>query len=58
MIGKYKLSVVVSSSNLVDITEEVKNLPRQPYRAPITTAPLTKKQALELGLLLIKAAQS
>ena len=58
MIGKYKLSVVVSSTGQMDITEEVKNAPRRPYCASTTsvTLPLTKRQALALGLLLIKEA--
>ena len=57
-IGKQKLSVrVVSSSGeqRIYVTEYVKN-GKKPFTASLTE-PLTKKQALELGLLLIKAAQ-
>jgi hypothetical protein len=59
MIGKQKLSVKVvsySGKQSIYITEHVKNA-MLPYRASLTEA-LTKKQALALGLLLIKAAQS
>jgi hypothetical protein len=59
MIGKQKLSVEVVScrgKQNIYITEHVNNGPK-PYRAPLTE-PLMKKQALALGLLLIKAAQS
>ena len=57
VIGKQKLSVETVSSRGIFITEQVSNPPRLPYRA-ILIGDLTKKQALELGLLLIKAAQS
>lgn len=58
-IGKSKLGVLVLSDANVAITEYVKNgrAKGAGYRAAITTTPLTKKQALALGLLLIKAAQ-
>lgn len=55
-IGKQGLSVVVRSDGTASITEHVKN-GRKPYRAAVVSF-LTKKQALALGLLLIKAAQS
>lgn len=55
MIGKQKLAVVVSGQQTIDITEHVRN-GKRPYRAALVEN-LTKKQALALGLLLIKAAQ-
>lgn len=57
MIGKDKLSVVTMESDRITITEQVKNAPNKDYRASLLTNYLTKKQALALGLLLIKAAQ-
>ena len=56
MIGKQKLSVVVLNSNAINITELV-SAGNKSYR-PCVIDSLTKKQALTLGLLLIKAAQS
>lgn len=56
MIGRQKFSVEIRSNSTVVITEEVKNPPRGTYRATVL-GNLTKKQALQLGLLLIKAAQ-
>lgn len=55
-IGKQDLSVVQYTNVSIHITEHVKN-GKRPYRASIVDG-LTKKQALALGLLLIKAAQS
>lgn len=58
MIGKQKLSVRTVSQNgkqTIGVTEHVRN-GKNPYRAEVISG-LTKKQALALGLLLIKAAQ-
>jgi hypothetical protein len=60
-IGKQKLGIRVISSRdtsggaVIDITEYVQN-GKNPYRAAVVND-LTKKQALALGLLLIRAAQ-
>jgi hypothetical protein len=55
-IGKQKLSVVVLNDDAISITELV-SAGNKSYR-PCVIDSLTKKQALALGLLLIKAAQS
>jgi hypothetical protein len=57
-IGKQKLGVRIAQicgELKIDITEHVQN-GKNPYRASVVEG-LTRKQALALGLLLIKAAQ-
>jgi ribonuclease PH len=58
-IGRQKLAVRVTSQGgkqTIDVTEHVRN-GKNPYRAAVIDG-LSKKQALTLGLLLLKVAQA
>jgi hypothetical protein len=46
------------NSDGVQLVERVKNGRFKPYNAPMLDKPLTRVQALDLALLLIKAVQS
>lgn len=53
------VSITTEGIQLVEnVTTVRRGHVRETYTAPLLDKPLTKKQALELGLLLIKAAQS